>query len=49
MIIFAFGWAKPVMINPLNFREAKKRIDAGILAGPRAILLLPLLQLFCFI
>jgi len=33
-IIFRFGWAKPVPINPGNFRDFKKGILYTSLAGP---------------
>ena len=35
-----FGWAKPVPINPANFRDQKKGIIAVSLAGPMANFLL---------
>ena len=34
MAIFRFGWAKPVMINPSNFRDPKKGEILVALAGP---------------
>ncbi len=34
MILFHFGWAKPVPINPLNFDEPKKGFALCALAGP---------------
>ncbi len=33
-IIFRFGWAKPVPINPGNFRDLKKGIILTSIAGP---------------
>lgn len=34
LIIFKFGWAKPVPINPANFKNRKKGIILVSLAGP---------------
>ena len=34
MILFGFGWAKPVPINPLNFENPKKGMMISSLAGP---------------
>ena len=34
MILFGFGWAKPVPINPLNFENPKKGMMLSSLAGP---------------
>ena len=34
MILFGFGWAKPVQINPLNFENPKKGMMISSLAGP---------------
>ena len=34
MVIFHFGWAKPVPINPLNFENPKKGMMLSSLAGP---------------
>ena len=34
LLIFHFGWAKPVPINPDNFRDRKKGIIIVSLAGP---------------
>ena len=36
LLFFRFGWAKPVPINPANFREQKKGIVLVSLAGPMA-------------
>lgn len=40
LLFFHFGWAKPVPINPANFREQKKGIIIVSLAGPFANFLL---------
>ena len=34
LILFGFGWAKPVPINPLNFENPKKGMMLSALAGP---------------
>ncbi len=34
IILFGFGWAKPVPINPLNFEKPKKGMMISSLAGP---------------
>ena len=34
LMIFGFGWAKPVQINPLNFENPKKGMMLSALAGP---------------
>ena len=39
---FAFGWAKPVPINPYNFRDYKKGIFFTGIAGPLSNILLAL-------
>lgn len=36
LLVFHFGWAKPVPINPNNFRNPKKGIIVVSLAGPFA-------------
>ena len=40
LLFFHFGWAKPVPINPANFRDQKKGIIIVSLAGPCANFLL---------
>lgn len=40
MLIFGFGWAKPVPINPYNFRDKKKGTVIVSLAGPIANILM---------
>lgn len=34
IILFGFGWAKPVPINPMNFTNPKKGMMLSALAGP---------------
>ena len=42
LLLFHFGWAKPVPINPANFRNHRKGIIVVSLAGPFANFLLAL-------
>lgn len=44
LLFFRFGWAKPVPINPANFRNHRKGIIAVSLAGPLANFLLALIS-----
>lgn len=44
LLFFRFGWAKPVPINPANFRNYRKGIIAVSLAGPLANFLLALIS-----
>lgn len=34
IVLFGFGWAKPVPINPINFENPKKGMMISSLAGP---------------
>ena len=43
LLFFRFGWAKPVPINPMNFKNQKKGIIVVSLAGPLANFLLAFL------
>jgi len=36
LILFRFGWAKPVPINPRNFRDPRRGVLVTSLAGPLA-------------
>lgn len=40
MMVFGFGWAKPVPINTRNFRKPKRGMALSALAGPVANLIL---------
>ncbi|MEE0867669.1 MAG: site-2 protease family protein [Clostridia bacterium] len=40
MVLFGFGWAKPVPINPMYFRDRKKGMALTALAGPLANIVL---------
>lgn len=44
LLIFGFGWAKPVPINTRNFRNPKHGMALSALAGPAANLLLGLVS-----
>ena len=54
-LLFApIGWAKPVPINPLNFRDRRKGILVSTLAGPlsnlaQAILLALVIRIICHV
>ncbi len=39
MVLFGFGWAKPVPINPYNFKNPKRGMALSALAGPVSNLL----------
>ncbi|NLN49715.1 MAG: site-2 protease family protein [Clostridiales bacterium] len=48
LILFRFGWAKPVPINPNNFRNRKKGIIIVSLAGPLMNFLIATIVLFIY-
>ncbi|MBR2476907.1 MAG: site-2 protease family protein [Clostridia bacterium] len=48
LLFFHFGWAKPVPINPRNFRNKRLGIVAVSLAGPVSNFLLALVMGFVF-
>ena len=45
LLVVQFGWAKPVMINPANFRDRRKGDMLVSLAGPGANILMAFLAL----
>ncbi|MEG1782634.1 MAG: site-2 protease family protein, partial [Oscillospiraceae bacterium] len=45
MIFAGIGWAKPVPINPRNFREPKKGMAISALAGPASNIILAFISL----
>ena len=49
MIFFHFGWAKPVPINPRNFKNPKKGFAITALAGPVTNLLLGLVTTLIYV
>ena len=48
MIVFKFGWAKPVPVNMWKFKNPKKGIAITAAAGPIANLLIALVFLFLY-
>jgi len=48
LLLFHFGWAKPVPINPLYFRNPRRGIVLTSLAGGAANLLTAAVAAFCF-
>jgi len=46
LLVARFGWAKPVMVNPRNFRDMKKGNILVALAGPAANFLTAFVTLF---
>ena len=40
MVLFRFGWAKPVPINPINFKKPKRDFAIVALAGPTSNIIL---------
>lgn len=47
MLVFGFGWARPVPINTRYFKNPKRDMAISAAAGPAANLLLGFLGLFC--
>ncbi len=48
MVIFGFGWAKPVQINPRNFKNPKAGMALSSLAGPVSNLLLAYIAMILY-
>ena len=48
MIVFKFGWAKPVPVNPGNFKNRKLGMAIVALAGPVSNLILSFISLVFF-
>ena len=48
MLVFGYGWAKPVPINARNFKDPRKGMALTALAGPVTNLLLGIVGLFFF-
>lgn len=46
LIFFRFGWAKPVPVNPYNFKNPKGGMAVTSLAGPLSNLIMGFLSLF---
>lgn len=47
LILFHFGWAKPVRINSWYYRDRKKGVLCTALAGPAANFIMAFIGLFC--
>lgn len=48
MVVFRFGWAKPVPVNMYRFRNPKRGMALTALAGPAANLLIGIVFLFFY-
>ncbi|MDD2370755.1 MAG: site-2 protease family protein [Firmicutes bacterium] len=48
ILIIGFGWAKPVMMNPYNFRNYRDGIFLTALAGPASNFLLAIMGMLIF-
>lgn len=48
LLFTGIGWAKPVPINPLNFRESKKGMAISAAAGPISNLILATISLAAY-
>ncbi len=48
MVVFRFGWAKPVPVNPGYFKDPKKGMAVTALAGPASNILLAVMMLVLY-
>lgn len=48
MILTGFGWAKPVMVNPMYYKDRKKGMALTAAAGPLSNLLMAFVMLLIF-
>lgn len=48
MLLFGFGWAKPIPINPSRFKKPKRDMALTALAGPLSNILLALVLMAIF-
>ena len=48
MLVFHFGWAKPVPVNMMKFRDPKRGMAVTALAGPACNLLITAVFLFLY-
>ena len=48
ILLFGFGWAKPVQVNSNNFRSPKRDMAITAAAGPIANLIVALIALFVY-
>ncbi len=49
MVLFHFGWAKPVPINPRNFKNPKRDFALVALAGPLSNMIFALISSFLYL
>lgn len=49
LLLFGFGWAKPVQVNPRNFKNPKSGMAIVALAGPLANLIAALVGAFIYV
>lgn len=49
LLLFGIGWAKPVQVNPRNFKNPKRDMALVALAGPAANLLAALIGAIIFV
>ena len=48
MILTGFGWAKPVEVNPMYYKDRKKGMALVALAGPLSNFILAFISVFLF-
>lgn len=48
LLVFKFGWAKPVLVNPINYKNREKGYALVSLAGPVMNLLLGLVSVLLY-
>lgn len=48
LLIFGFGWAKPVLVNPMYFKKPKRDMALVSLAGPLSNFIMAFLGLLIF-
>ena len=48
IVLFGFGWARPVPINPLNFENPKKGMMISSLAGPMSNIALAFIAMILY-
>ena len=48
MVVFRFGWAKPVPVNMYRFKDPKRGMAVTALAGPVSNILISLVFLFLY-
>ena len=48
MVVFRFGWAKPVPVNMYRFKDPKRGMAITALAGPVSNILISLVFLFLY-